>query len=100
MTGLAASFGAILLTAGAKGKRFSLPNAKIMIHQPLGGFGGQAADIDIHAREVLKTRDLLDKILAEQTGQSVAQISKDTDRDFFMNPPEAKKYGLIDKIIT
>jgi ATP-dependent Clp protease protease subunit len=99
VTGLAASFGAILLAAGTKGKRFSLPNAKIMIHQPLGGFGGQAADIDIHAREILKTRDALDKILADQTGQPVAQISKDTDRDFFMTAAEAKKYGLIDAII-
>ena len=99
VTGLAASFGAVLLAAGTKGKRFALPNANIMIHQPLGGFGGQAADIDIHAREILRMRDVLDKILAERTGQPVTQISKDTDRDFFMTATEAKKYGLIDEII-
>jgi ATP-dependent Clp protease protease subunit len=100
VTGLAASMAATLLAAGAHGKRLALPNAKIMIHQPMGGFGGQAADIDIHAREILKTRDSLDKILAKHTGQSVAQISKDTDRDNFMNPAEAKKYGLVDEIIS
>jgi len=101
VTGLAASFGAILLAAGAKGKRFALPNAKILIHQPLGsGLGGQATDIDIQARDILNVRDRLDKILAELSGQPVEQISKDTDRDFIMTASEAKKYGLIDAIIT
>jgi ATP-dependent Clp protease, protease subunit len=101
VTGLGASFAALLLGAGTKGKRFALPNANIMIHQPLGhGLGGQATDIDIQAREILKVRDRLDKILAGLTGQPVAQISKDTDRDFFMTATEAKKYGLIDEVIS
>lgn len=101
VTGLGASFAALLLAAGAKGKRFALPNAKILIHQPLGsGLGGQATDIDIQARDILNVRDRLDKILAELSGQPVAQISKDTDRDFIMTATEAKKYGLIDEIIT
>ena len=98
--GMAASFGALLLAAGAKGKRFSLPNARVMIHQPhTEGIGGQAVDIDISAREILKTRAQLDKILAHHTGQKVERISKDTDRDFFMTPAEAKTYGLIDTVI-
>ncbi len=99
--GLAASFGAVLSTAGAKGKRFALPNAQIMIHQPWSeGVGGQASDIDIRAREILKTRDQLNKILADHSGQSVEQIAKDTDRDRYMSAKEAKAYGLIDGIIT
>src|SRR5487761_1591740 len=99
--GMAASFGAVLLAAGTKGKRFSLPNSKIMIHQPwTEGIGGQAVDIDIHAREILKTRDKLNQILAEATGQPLQQIQKDSDRDFYMTAEEAKKYGLIDGIIS
>lgn len=97
--GHAASLGALLLAAGAKGKRSALPNSKIIIHQPMGGMQGQAADIDIHARELLKTRDRLNKILAEATGQTIKTIEKDTDRDNFMTAEEAKKYGLIDKVI-
>ncbi|MFA5841492.1 MAG: ATP-dependent Clp endopeptidase proteolytic subunit ClpP [Candidatus Paceibacterota bacterium] len=98
-TGLAASGGAWLLSAGAKGKRFSLPNAEIMIHQPLGGAEGQASDIAISAKHILKMRDILNKIMAKNTGQPLSQIEKDTDRDFFMGAEEAKKYGLIDDII-
>ncbi len=98
--GSAASLGALLLAAGAKGKRSALPNSKIVIHQPMGGMQGQASDIDIHARELLKTRDRLNKILAEATGQPVEKIAKDTDRDNIMTPEEAKKYGLIDKVIS
>jgi ATP-dependent Clp protease protease subunit len=99
-TGLAASMGAFLLAAGAKGKRFSLPNSRIMIHQPLGGAQGQAADIEIQAREILYLRDRLNHILAEKTGRTVEQISKDTDRDNFMSAAEAVDYGLIDKVLT
>jgi ATP-dependent Clp protease, protease subunit len=99
-TGLAASMGAFLLAAGAKGKRFSLPNSRIMIHQPLGGAQGQAADIEIQAREILYLRDRLNHILAEKTGRSVEQISKDTDRDNFMSAAEAAEYGMIDKVLT
>ncbi len=99
-TGLAASMGAFLLAAGAKGKRFSLPNSRIMIHQPLGGAQGQAADIEIQAREILYLRDRLNHILAEKTGKSVEQISKDTDRDNFMSAAEAAEYGMIDKVLT
>jgi ATP-dependent Clp protease protease subunit len=99
-TGLAASMGAFLLAAGAKGKRFSLPNSRIMIHQPLGGAQGQAADIEIQAREILYLRDRLNHILAEKTGKSVDQISKDTDRDNFMSAEEAAEYGMIDKVLT
>ncbi len=99
-TGLAASMGAFLLAAGAKGKRFSLPNSRIMIHQPLGGAQGQAADIEIQAREILYLRDRLNHILAEKTGRSVEQISKDTDRDNFMSATEAAEYGMIDKVLT
>jgi len=99
-TGLAASMGAFLLAAGAKGKRFSLPNSRIMIHQPLGGAQGQAADIEIQAREILYLRDRLNHIFAEKTGRSVEQISKDTDRDNFMSATEAAEYGLIDKVLS
>ena len=99
-TGLAASMGAFLLAAGAKGKRFSLPNSRIMIHQPLGGAQGQAADIEIQAREILYLRDRLNHILAEKTGRPVEQISKDTDRDNFMSAEAAVEYGMIDKVLT
>lgn len=99
-TGLAASMGAFLLAAGAKGKRYSLPNSRIMIHQPLGGAQGQASDIEIQAREILYLRDRLNNILAEKTGRSVEQISKDTDRDNFMSAAEAAEYGLIDKVLS
>ncbi len=98
--GQAASMGTLLLTAGAKGKRFSLPHSRCMIHQPLGGFSGQASDIDIHAQEILKTRDKLNSILKEHTGQSMKTIQKDTDRDNFMSASESVKYGLIDKVLT
>lgn len=98
--GIAASFGAVLLAAGAKGKRFALPNAQVMIHQPWSeGVGGQASDIDIRAREILKTRDRLNKILAADTGQTLSQIEKDTDRDYYLSADEAKKYGLVDSIV-
>ena len=97
--GQAASMGAVLLAAGAKGKRFALPHARMMIHQPLGGFQGQAADMEIHAREMLYTRDRLNKILSKHTGQSVETIKKDTDRDNFMAAADAVSYGLIDKIL-
>ncbi len=99
-TGLAASMGAFLLAAGAKGKRFSLPNSRIMIHQPLGGAQGQASDIEIQAREILYLRERLNQILAEKTGRSVEQISKDTDRDNFMSADQAADYGLIDKVLV
>ncbi len=98
--GLAASFGAVLLTAGEKGKRFALPNSRIMLPQPMGGAQGQAVDIEIHAREILKTRETLNQILADHTGQPVDTISRDTDRDFFMSAEDAKKYGLIDEILV
>lgn len=97
--GMAASMGAILLAGGAKGKRFALPNAEVMIHQPLGGTEGQASDIRIHAEHIIKTKDRLNNILAKHTGQPLSTIEKDTDRDFFMTAEEAKKYGLIDNII-
>lgn len=99
-TGLAASMGAFLLAAGAKGKRFSLPNSRIMIHQPLGGAQGQAADIEIQAREILYLRERLNQILAEKTGRSVEQIGKDTDRDNFMSADQAADYGMIDRVLT
>ena len=98
--GMAASMGSFLLTAGAKGKRFALPNAEIMIHQPLGGAQGQATEIEIAARHILKTRERLNKILAERTGQPIEVIEKDTDRDNFMTAQEAKDYGLIDEIMV
>jgi ATP-dependent Clp protease, protease subunit len=99
-TGLAASMGAFLLAAGAKDKRFSLPNSRIMIHQPLGGAQGQAADIEIQAREILYLRERLNQILADKTGRSIDQISKDTDRDNFMSAEQAVDYGMIDKVLT
>ena len=98
--GVAASMGSFLLAAGAKGKRYSLPNSRIMIHQPMGGVQGQAADIEIHAREILYLRERLNKILSERTGQPVEKIAKDTDRDNFMSADDAVKYGLIDKIFV
>ncbi|CAC9928772.1 ATP-dependent Clp endopeptidase, proteolytic subunit ClpP [Aedoeadaptatus coxii] len=97
--GLAASMGAFLLLAGEKGKRYALPNADIMIHQPLGGAQGQAADIQIHAEKILKTRDQLNKIIAERTGQTLKKVKKDTDRDYYMSAEEAKAYGIIDDVI-
>ena len=97
--GMAASMGAFLMAAGAKGKRFALPNAKVMIHQPLGGAQGQATDIEIHAREILKTRDALNRILAERTGQTLEKIQADTERDYFMSAAEAQGYGLIDQVL-
>ncbi len=99
-TGLAASMGAFLLAAGAKGKRFSLPNSRIMIHQPLGGASGQASDIEIQAREILYLRERLNNILAEKTGQNMDQIGRDTDRDNFMSAEQAVEYGMIDKVLT
>ena len=97
--GQAASMGALLLAGGAAGKRFCLPHSRVMIHQPLGGFQGQASDIDIHAREVLKIREHLNELLAKHTGQSLDSVAKDTDRDNFMGPDEAVAYGLIDKVL-
>ena len=99
-TGMAASMGAFLLAAGAKGKRFSLPNSKVMIHQPLGGTRGQATEIEIHAREILKTRDQLNRILAERTGQPLEKIERDTERDYYLSADESKEYGLIDQVIS
>jgi ATP-dependent Clp protease protease subunit len=99
-TGMAASMGAFLLAAGAKGKRFSLPNSRIMIHQPSGGSQGMASDIEIQAREILYLRTRLNGIMAERTGQTIEQIAKDTDRDRFMSADEAAEYGLIDKVLT
>lgn len=97
--GLGASMGAFLLAAGAKGKRFALPNSEVMIHQPLGGAEGQASDIEIRAKRILRTRDKLNRILAERTGQPLERIEKDTDRDYFMSAAEAQAYGLVDKVI-
>ncbi len=97
--GQAASMGALLLTAGAKGKRFALPHARVMIHQPLGGFSGQASDIEIHTQEILTIKKKLNEILASHTGQKVDKIIKDSDRDNFMSPDEAVKYGLIDSLV-
>ena len=97
--GMAASMGAFLLSAGAKGKRFALPNAEIMIHQPLGGIQGQAEDIRIHAEWIIKTREKLNRILSANTGQDLEQIAKDTDRDNFMSAEEAVEYGIIDKVM-
>ncbi len=96
--GMAASMAAVLLSSGAKGKRFALPNSEIMIHQPLGGFQGQASDIKIHADHIMKTKKLLNKILSENSGVDISKIENDTDRDNYMSADEAKKYGLIDKI--
>ncbi|HAK60683.1 MAG TPA: ATP-dependent Clp endopeptidase proteolytic subunit ClpP [Nitrospiraceae bacterium] len=98
--GQAASMGALLLGAGTKGKRYSLPHARIMIHQPMGGFQGQATDIEIHAREILNMKDTLNKILSNHTGQPIEKIQVDTDRDFFMSGVDAKKYGLVDDVIA
>ncbi len=98
--GQAASMGAFLLAAGEKGKRFSLPNSRIMIHQPLGGFQGQASDIEIHAREILSLRAKLNDMLAKHTGQSVEQIERDTDRDNFMSSEDAVRYGIVDKVLS
>ncbi len=98
--GLAASGGAVLLAGGAKGKRFALPNAKVMIHQPYGQVGGQFSDIEIQAGEIIKTREVLNKILADHTGQPLDRIAKDTDRDYYMSALEAKTYGVVDDILT
>ncbi len=98
--GQASSMGALLLAAGTKGKRFALTNSRIMIHQPSGGFQGQSVDIDIHAKEILRMRDTLDKILSEHTGQPLKKIRSDTDRDFFMSGEDAKKYGIVDEVIS
>jgi len=98
--GQAASMGAILLAAGTKGKRFALPHARIMLHQPIGGAGGQATDIAIHAREIVRVKATLNEILQKHTGQEFSVISRDTDRNFFMSADEAKKYGLVDEILT
>ena len=98
--GQACSMGAFLLTAGTKGKRFALPNSRVMIHQPLGGFQGQASDIAIHAKEILSIRDRLNHLMAEHTGQALERIEKDTDRDNFLSAQEAADYGLIDKVLT
>jgi len=97
--GQAASMGALLLAAGTQGKRYALPNSRILIHQPMGGFHGQATDIDIHAQEILRMRNDLNKILAFHTGQNIRKIKKDTERDYFMSAEEAKKYGIIDKVL-
>jgi ATP-dependent Clp protease protease subunit len=98
--GQATSMAALLLAAGAKGKRYALPHSRIMIHQPLGGTQGQATDIDIHAKEILKMRDTLNQILFKHTGQPIEKVKKDTERDYFMTSEEAKKYGIVDKVIT
>jgi ATP-dependent Clp protease protease subunit len=98
--GQAASMGAFLLASGAKGKRYSLPHARILIHQPLGGFQGQATDIDIHAREILRTRDKLNELLVKHTGQPLDRIKNDTERDYFMSAVESKEYGIIDEVIA
>ena len=98
--GLAASGGAVLLAGGAKGKRYALPHAKVMIHQPYGGVGGQVSDIEIQAQEIRKTRDVLNDILAQHTQQPVERIGKDSDRDFYMSAQEAKDYGIVDDILT
>ncbi|HEY0907777.1 MAG TPA: ATP-dependent Clp endopeptidase proteolytic subunit ClpP [Candidatus Paceibacterota bacterium] len=98
--GMAASMGAVILSAGEKGKRYVLPNAEVMIHQPLGGVEGQAADIAITAKHILKTRERLNKILSDNTGKPLAQIEKDVDRDFFLDAEEAKKYGIVDKVLS
>ena len=98
--GMAASMGAFLLAAGEKGKRFSLPNSRVMIHQPLGGAQGQATDIEIHARDILRTKDQMNRILAERTGQPLDKVKSDTERDYFLTADEAKDYGLVDQVIA
>ncbi len=98
--GQAASMGALLLCAGAKGKRYSLPHSRIMIHQPSGGYGGQASDIELHTKEILRLKRMLNEIMARHSGQPVERVEKDTDRDNFMGPGEAKEYGLIDEVFT
>ncbi|MEA2083752.1 MAG: ATP-dependent Clp endopeptidase proteolytic subunit ClpP [Thermodesulfobacteriota bacterium] len=98
--GQASSMSALILAAGTKGKRYALPNSRILIHQPLGGFHGQASDIDIHAKEILKTRNRLNRILAEHTGRKVGAIAKDTERDNFMSAEDAMKYGIVDKVLV
>jgi ATP-dependent Clp protease protease subunit len=98
--GQAASMGAVLLAGGAKGKRYCLPHSRVMIHQPLGGFQGQASDIDIHAREILKIRDQLNKILSDHTGQPIEKIGEDTERDNFMSSSDAAEYGIIDEVLN
>ncbi len=97
--GQAASMGAVIMMAGAKGKRFALPNSRIMLHQPMGGFQGQASDIEIHAREILKIREVLNSIICNHTGQALEKIQEDTDRDFFMTAEEAQNYGVVDEVI-
>src|SRR5438270_3752064 len=99
-TGMAASMGAFLLAAGAKGKRFSLPNSKVMIHQVLGGAQGQATDIEIHARDILKTKAVMNRILSERTGQPLEKVERDTERDYFLDADESKAYGLVDNVIA
>lgn len=98
--GQASSMACILLAAGTKGKRFALPHSRVMIHQPIGGFYGQATDVEIHAREILKMKELLNNILAKHTGQSIEKIQRDTERDFFMSAQEAKEYGIVDEVIS
>ena len=98
--GMAASMGAVLLSAGTKGKRFALPHSRIMVHQPMGGAQGQAADVEIHAREIIGLKEIINNILSSHTGQPMEQISKDTDRDFFMSVDAAKEYGIIDEVVT
>jgi ATP-dependent Clp protease protease subunit len=98
--GQAASMGSFLLSSGAKGKRYALPHARVMIHQPLAGFQGQATDIEIHAREILNARDTINRLYSQNTGQPIEQIARDTDRDNFMAPEDAKRYGLIDEVLT
>jgi ATP-dependent Clp protease protease subunit len=97
--GMAASMGAFLLSAGEKGKRYALPNAEIMIHQPMGGTQGQATDIEIHARRILQMKESLNRILSERTGQNIEKIQKDTERDYFMSALESKEYGIIDEVL-
>jgi len=97
--GQAASMGAVLLTAGAQGKRFALPHSRVMLHQPMGGYQGQATDIDIHAREIIRTRQELEEILVRHTGQTIEKIHQDTDRDFFLSGEQAQQYGIVDKVI-
>uniref|UniRef100_A0A7C4ELE1 ATP-dependent Clp protease proteolytic subunit n=1 Tax=Thermodesulfovibrio aggregans TaxID=86166 RepID=A0A7C4ELE1_9BACT len=98
--GQASSMACVLLTAGTKGKRFALPHSRVMIHQPIGGFYGHATDVEIHAKEVLKMKDILNQILSKHTGQPIDKIGKDTERDFFMSAQEAKEYGIVDEVIT